>query len=79
MTELERRLRSRASDDEQTVQRRLQAARSEIGHYAFFDYLIVNDDLDDAHKKLDSIIVAERSKRVRNAHSAERLLAGGSV
>jgi len=79
MTELERRLRSRASDDEQTVQRRLQAARSEIGHYAFFDYLIVNDDLEDAHKKLDSIIVAERAKRVRNAHSAERLLAGGSV
>src|SRR5438128_12634717 len=63
IAELERRLRSRASDDEQTVQRRLLAARSEIDHYAFFDYLVVNDDLDEAHKKLDSIVVAARSSR----------------
>jgi guanylate kinase len=61
------------------VQRRLQAARSEIGHYAFFDYLVVNDDLDDAHRKLDAIVVAERSKRVRTARAAERLLWEGRV
>ena len=79
MTELERRLRSRASDDEQTVHRRLQAARSEIGHYAFFDYLVVNDNLDEAHRKLDAIIVAERANRHRNADAAERLLAEGHV
>jgi guanylate kinase len=79
MTELERRLRSRASDDEQTVHRRLQAARSEIGHYAFFDYLVVNDDLEEAHRKLDAIIVAERANRRRNADAAERLLAEGHV
>jgi guanylate kinase len=79
MTELERRLRSRASDDEATVQRRLSAARSEIEHYAFFDYLVVNDDLDEAHKKLDAIVVAERARRGQNAISAERLLSGGKV
>ncbi|HKQ70359.1 MAG TPA: guanylate kinase, partial [Polyangiaceae bacterium] len=54
MAELERRLRSRASDDEETVQRRLKNARSEIDHYAFFDYLVVNDDLEQAHRKLDA-------------------------
>ncbi len=79
MAELERRLRSRASDDEPTVQRRLHAARSEIEHYPFFDYLVVNDNLDEAHKELDAIVVAERAKRGRNAAAAERLLAGGHV
>jgi guanylate kinase len=79
MVELERRLRSRASDDEETVQRRLMAARTEIDHYAFFDYLVVNDDLDRAHRQLDAIVVAERAKRTRVAGAAERLLSEGNV
>lgn len=79
MAELERRLRSRASDDEETVQRRLQNARSEIGHYALFDYVIINDDLDQAHRKLDAIVVAERARRSRSSRAAERLLASGKV
>jgi guanylate kinase len=79
MAELEIRLRKRASDDEETVKRRLMAARSEIDHYAFFDYLVVNDDLDRAHRQLDAIVVAERVKRARAADTAERLLAEGKV
>jgi guanylate kinase len=79
MAELERRLRSRASDDEPTVQRRLSNARSEIDHYAFFDYLVINDDLEQAHKKLDAIVLAERARRTRNARIAERLLQSGQV
>jgi guanylate kinase len=79
MVELERRLRARASDDEETVQRRLRNARSEIDHYAFFDYLVVNDDLDQAHKRLDAIVIAERARRGRNASTAERLLHSGQI
>jgi guanylate kinase len=79
MKELERRLRSRASDDEATVQRRLMNARSEIDHYAFFDYLVVNDDLEKAHRTLDGIVVAERAHRSRNARAAERLLSQGHI
>jgi len=79
MVELETRLRKRASDDEETVKRRLEAARSEIDHYAFFDYLVVNDDLDRAHRQLDAIVVAERVKRARAAAAAERLLSEGQV
>src|SRR5262249_9583906 len=45
MQELERRLRGRASDSEETIQRRFMAAKREIDHYALFDYVIVNDDL----------------------------------
>jgi guanylate kinase len=79
MDELERRLRSRASDDDHAVDRRLKNATSEIEHYGFFDYLVVNDDIDKASAKLDAIVLAERARRYRNAPLAERLLAAGAV
>lgn len=69
------RLRGRASDDEETVQRRFAAARTEITHYGMFDYVLVNDDLDEATKQLVSIFRAEECRRFRNARHAERLLA----
>jgi guanylate kinase len=71
---LERRLRGRASDDEQTVQRRFQGAREEIGHYGMFDYVIVNDDLEEATTLLMSIHRAESARRHRSACLAEDLL-----
>lgn len=71
---LERRLRGRASEDEEAVQRRLRGARREIEHYGQFDYVIVNDDLDDATTQLLSIYRAERARRRRSAPLAERLL-----
>jgi guanylate kinase len=74
MQELERRLRGRASDAEEVIQRRFQAAKREIDHYALFDYVIVNDDLTTAFEHLGSIVLAERSKRARKAHLAEALL-----
>lgn len=74
LQELERRLRSRASDDEPTIRRRLAAALGEIEHYGFFDYVVMNDDLDDASRRLESIVIAERSKRVRRAVVAEGML-----
>jgi guanylate kinase len=74
MQELERRLRGRASDSEETIQRRFQAAKREIDHYALFDYVIVNDDLGAAFEHLAAIVLAERSKRARKAHLAEALL-----
>ena len=74
MTELEKRLRGRASDREETIQRRFQAAKREIDHYALFDYVIVNDDLQVAFEHMAAIVLAERSKRARRAHLAEALL-----
>lgn len=79
MDELARRLRSRASDDEDVVERRLRAAMGEIAHYGFFDYLIVNDDLDAACKELDAIVNAERARRYRRAKIAETLLRHGET
>jgi guanylate kinase len=79
MTELHRRLRGRASESEEVVLRRFQAAKIEISHYGLFDYLIVNDDVDTAFRHLEAVVLAERSRRVRRADLAERLLRAGSL
>lgn len=79
MPELLKRLRGRASDDEDTVQRRFQVAMREIEHYALFDYVVVNDDLDRAAEALCGIVHAERAKRTRVAPIAERLLRSGET
>jgi len=63
--ELERRLRARAQDSEEVVQKRMAKAASEISHWPEYDYVIVNDDIDPAHLKVVSILGAERLKRVR--------------
>jgi guanylate kinase len=79
MEELERRLRGRRSETEETFQRRFSAAKHEIEQYAFFDYVIVNDTLDRAADELRSIVVAERARRRRRASLAEGLLRSGYV
>lgn len=79
MEELAKRLRTRASDDEETVQRRLANARHEIDHYAFFDYLVVNDQLDRATETLHAIVIAEQARRARRAYVAEQLLRRGKI
>jgi guanylate kinase len=69
------RLRGRASEDEATVLKRFAAAREEIAHYGMFDYVLVNDNLNEATTQLISIFRAEECRRQRAAALAERLLA----
>lgn len=75
MQTLLERLRGRASEDESTVQQRFNAARREIEHYGAFDYVLVNEDLDEATTQLVAIFRAEECRRRRTAAVAERLLA----
>jgi guanylate kinase len=79
MEELERRLRGRASETEDAVQRRFAMAQREIEHYALFDYLVVNEDVQGAFDELRSIVVAERARRARRAPLAESLLRVGRL
>jgi guanylate kinase len=79
MSELLGRLRGRASETEDVVQRRFDVARREIEHYGFFDYLIVNDKLEVAFDQLRSVIVAESCRRWRRANLAETLLRKGKL
>ena len=74
MDELRRRLTARATDTQDVIERRLGAAREEISHYGFFDYLVVNDDLETAKRELLSIIEAEQARRWRRASVAESIL-----
>lgn len=74
MDALKQRLRSRAADDEATIERRFGNAKREIEHYGLFDYVIVNDELEEAKQRLRSIVLAEQSRRARTAMSAEALL-----
>jgi guanylate kinase len=63
--ELEKRLKARAQDAEAVVARRMAKAASEISHWPEYDYVIVNDDLDNAHGKVLAILEAERARRTR--------------
>ena len=74
MEELRRRLDARGSDDAETRRRRFEKAREEIEHYPFFDYMIVNDDLQQALAQLRGIVLAEGCRQWRAAAKAEALL-----
>ncbi|NOK06467.1 MULTISPECIES: guanylate kinase [Myxococcus] len=66
MEELERRLRDRQTDSDETIRRRMLAARSEIERgIASYDYVVVNDDFERAYSELRSVVVAERCRRGR--------------
>lgn len=79
MTELQRRLRGRASETEDAVRKRFAVAQLEIEHYALFDFLVVNDDLKHAFDELRSIVVAEGARRRRRSALAESLLRTGAL
>lgn len=66
MPELERRLRDRKTDSDETIRRRMLAARSEIERgFASYDFIITNDDFERAYNELRSILIAERCRRGR--------------
>ena len=64
-TELEQRLRSRSEDSDAVIRRRLEEAAAEIRNYSAYDYVIVNDRVDESARNLRCIIRAERVRRQR--------------
>lgn len=79
LAELERRLEGRGSETRESVSRRMHNAVGELSHYAGFDYVVVNDDLDTAVRELAAIVVAERVRRWRRAELVETVLRGGAI
>ena len=63
--ELERRLNARGQDSAEVVAKRMSKAKDEISHWKEYEYLIVNDDLQQSFETLKSILVAERTKQLR--------------
>ncbi len=68
LEELETRLRRRAQDSEAVVQKRMAKAAAEISHWQEYDYVVINNDLDQALSKIVHILEAERSKRIRQTN-----------
>jgi guanylate kinase len=60
---LEWRLRKRSEDAEEVIARRLVTATREIGNYDKYDYILINDDLEESIESLRAIVVAERLRR----------------
>jgi guanylate kinase len=72
MEELERRLRTRSTDDEASIRKRLAAAREEIARgMATYDYAIVNEDLGIARRQLEAVVACERARIANQAPAAE--------
>ncbi|RME40477.1 MAG: guanylate kinase [Deltaproteobacteria bacterium] len=65
MQVLEQRLRGRGTDSEEVIQRRLANARKEIAEAHWYDYLVINEDLELAAEQLKSIVIAERCRTMR--------------
>ena len=71
---LEKRLRARGQDGETLIARRMRDAVSEMSHYDEFDYLIVNDDFDQALAELRAIFMARRQEtRIQQSRRQELL------
>ncbi|MFN3526192.1 MAG: guanylate kinase [Paracoccus sp. (in: a-proteobacteria)] len=67
LPELERRLRARGQDSDEVIAGRMLKSRSEISHWAEYDYVLVNDNLDETEAHLRAILTAERLRRDRQA------------
>ncbi|WP_419826355.1 guanylate kinase [Sphingomonas sp.] len=67
MAELSRRLHARATDAEEVIQRRMQRAVAEIGHWDGYDYVLVNDDVERCFAQVRLILRAERLRRHRQS------------
>ena len=63
--ELERRLHARAQDSDEVVRGRMAKAADEMSHWAEYDYIIINDNLESSVTQVEAIITAERLRRER--------------
>ncbi len=65
MAELDRRLHARATDSDDIIADRMRRAAGEIGHWAEYDYVLINEDMDRCLEDVKAIVAAERLKRTR--------------
>lgn len=77
--ELEARLRKRSSDAEQVIERRLRDAGREVANYADYDYVLVNDCIDESFERLRAILSAERSRKTRAEERIKPILSSFEV
>lgn len=62
---LEQRLRGRGTDSDEVIRSRMDRARAEISHWDAYDYVVINDDIEECYLKVRQILEAERMRRLR--------------
>jgi guanylate kinase len=65
--DLEKRLHTRAQDSDEVIRKRMSRASDEVSHFAEYDYIVVNHDIDEAYAEVLSVLRAERLKRERRS------------
>jgi len=70
---LEQRLRGRSSNSEDEIQRRLQVAKEEVASFPEYDFIVVNDNIDTAVTRLQSVVFAERARLSRMRSASESI------
>lgn len=73
--ELEARLNKRGQDSSEIIAKRMAQAQSEMSHYNEYDYLIINDDFERAHKELSQIVGALRNKQNKQSIVYKNMIA----
>jgi guanylate kinase len=71
IVELERRLHNRAQDSDDVIHRRMTKAADEMSHWAEYDYVVINRDIEQAFVDVRAILAAERLKRERQIGLSE--------
>lgn len=65
LSELRRRLEARAQDSSEVIDERMERARAEISHWAEYDFVVINDDVNECFDRVREILDAERMRRTR--------------
>lgn len=78
LDELTKRIYKRGTDSEEVIKRRLSAATSELAYASKYDYIIVNDEVGKASKKVSNIIDAERNRAVRTFFIVNEICRNGT-
>lgn len=65
LDELRRRLTARGQDSDEVIDSRMERARAEISHWAEYDYVVINDDVDECFARVREVLDAERMRRTR--------------
>lgn len=73
ITELRRRLETRAQDSDDVISKRMQKSWDEISHWGSYDFVLVNDDLDATEDKLKTIVTATRLRRLQQPGLTEHV------
>jgi guanylate kinase len=74
LNELEKRLRDRKTENEETIQKRLDVASKEILEAVHYDYVVINNTVENAVDEINAIICAEKHRVHRDANLFERML-----